>query len=223
MNIAAMLADPATTGPVLLTVKVLAASGFFFLVLGIPLAYFLSRRSGILWDAVNIAATLPLVFPPIAVGFVLLLLLGREGPFGPLVQDTVVFAFPGLIIAAFVSGLPLMLRPIQAALQEPEVARLAELSATLGKSEWETAIRVLFPVVRRSVAAGLLLALCRAMGEVGVTLMLGGNIIGKTNTLSLEIYNAVFFGEFERAMVLSAIVGAAATGIFIMLKRWSAL
>lgn len=223
MDIASILTDPATLGPSLLTAKVLGISSVLFLVLGVPLAYFLSRRKGILWDALSIASTLPLVFPPVAMGFVLLLLLGNKGPFAAIFSDYIVFAFPGLVIAAFVAGLPLMLRPIQAALNDPAVSQLAELSATLGKNEWQTAVRVILPVVKKSIGAGMLLALGRAMGEVGMTLMLGGNILGKTNTLSLEIYNAVFYGEFDRALVLSAIVGSVAVVIFIVLKRWSAL
>jgi len=223
MRFTEILCDPATIGPALLTARVLAVSAVLFLLLGVPTAWFVSRKSGWLRNALSIGVTLPLVFPPIAVGFFLLLILGREGPLGWLLGDRVVFSFPGLALAAFIAGLPLMVRPVQAALEAPEVASLAELSETLGKTPTQTALWVLFPAVRRSIAAGLLLALGRAMGEVGMTLLLGGNILGKTNTLSLEIYNAVIFGEFDRALVLSALVGVAAVGVFITLKRWSTL
>jgi len=101
--------------------------------------------------------------------------------------------------------------------------RLAEIARVLGKNEWQVFWLVLLPNVRRSVLSGWFLALGRSLGEVGITLMLGGNIVGKTNTLSLEIYNAVFSGEFERAMVLSAIIGFFSLAIFFMLRRLSAV
>jgi molybdate transport system permease protein len=115
-----------------------------------------------------------------------------------------------------------MVKPVEAALRG-DVNRLAEVSQVLGKSRWQTFWLVLLPNVRRNVVAGWFLALGRSLGEVGITLMLGGNIIGKTNTLSLEIYNAVFSGEFDRAIVLSCIIGVISLLIFLTLKRLSAV
>ena len=166
--------------------------------------------------------TLPLVFPPIATGFVLLMLMGRDGPLGGLTGGGLVFSFAGVVLAAFVAGLPLMVKPVQAALSG-DLAKLAEASAVLGKTETQTFFLVLLPNIKRSVAAGTLLSAGRSLGEVGITLMLGGNVIGKTNTLSLEIYNAVFNGEFDRALVLSLLIGTASAVLFIAMKRWSAL
>ena len=166
--------------------------------------------------------TLPLVFPPIATGFILLMLLGRAGPVGRFLPVDVIFSLPGVILASFVAGLPLMVKPVEAALRG-DVKRLAEISHVLGKNRWQTFWLVLLPNIRRNVAAGWFLALGRSLGEVGITLMLGGNIIGKTNTLSLEIYNAVFSGEFERALVLSAIIGVFSLSIFIALKKLAAV
>ena len=134
----------------------------------------------------------------------------------------VIFSLPGVILASFVAGLPLMVKPVEAALRG-DVKRLAEISHVLGKNRWQTFWLVLLPNIRRNVAAGWFLALGRSLGEVGITLMLGGNIIGKTNTLSLEIYNAVFSGEFERALVLSAIIGVFSLSIFIALKKLAAV
>lgn len=150
------------------------------------------------------------------------MLLGRAGLIGRHLPVDIVFSFPGVVLASFVAGLPLMVKPVVAALRG-DVKQLAEASRVLGKNDWQTFRLVLLPTIRRSVASGWFLALGRSLGEVGITLMLGGNIIGRTNTLSLEIYNAVFSGEFERALVLSTVIGVFSLTIFIALKRLSAV
>lgn len=223
MNLTNILTDTGTLSPLVLSLRVLAVSGCLHLIIGVPIACWLARSKGILREAVDILVTLPLVFPPVATGFGLLLLLGRKGPLGQLLGDGIIFGFPGLVVAAFIAGLPLAVKPVQAALRSAEAKRLTEVAAVLGKSETVIFLRVLLPCAKRSIAAGMLLALGRSLGEVGMTLMLGGNVIGRTNTLSLEIYNAVFNGEFERAAVLSALIGVASIGMFGLLKKWSAV
>ncbi|WP_432738319.1 molybdate ABC transporter permease subunit [Maridesulfovibrio sp. FT414] len=221
MDVAAILTDSATLSPLGLSAKVLTMAGTMQLLIGIPLAFWLSRSKGMLHNFVDTAVTLPLVFPPVATGFVLLLLLGRNGPAATLFGDSIIFGFPGLVVAGFIAGLPLLIKPVQAALKSAEASKLSEVAAVLGKSEPEIFFLVLLPCARRAIMAGLLLALARSLGEVGMTLMLGGNVIGRTNTLSLEIYNAVFNGEFERAAVLSAIIGIASISMFTVLKKIS--
>lgn len=222
MDFLGILTEPQTIGPLRLTVSVLAVSGLLHLLSGILLGYYLTSGKSTLRTMVDFLVTLPLVFPPIATGFILLMLLGRAGLIGRHLPADIVFSFPGVVLASFVAGLPLMVKPVVAALQG-DVKRLAEASRVLGKNDWQTFWLVLLPTIKRSVASGWFLALGRSLGEVGITLMLGGNIIGKTNTLSLEIYNAVFSGEFERAFVLSAVIGAFSLSIFIALKRLSAV
>ena len=222
MSFMEMLTEPGTTAPLWLTLKVLAVSGALHLVTGVLLAFYLTSGKSFMRSVADFLITLPLVFPPIAAGFALLLLLGRNGPLGKVIPMDMVFTFPGVVVAAFVAGLPLMVKPLEAALRG-DVVRLAEASRVLGKTEWQTFWLVLLPNVRRNVMAGWFLALGRSLGEVGITLMLGGNIIGRTNTLSLEIYNAVFSGEFERAMVLSCLIGLFSLVIFVALKRLSAV
>lgn len=215
-----ILAQPQTLAPIILTAKTLLSSGVLVLVSGISLGYYLTGPKSMVRSVVDFIVTLPLVFPPIATGFVLLLLLGRSGLIGQAFPVDIVFSFMGVTIASFVAGLPLMVKSVEAALRG-NVRRLEELAHVLGKNSWQTFWLVLLPNIRRNIATGLFLALGRALGEVGITLMLGGNIIGKTNTLSLEIYNAVFSGEFERAIVLSSIIGVFSLLICLMLKRLS--
>ncbi|WP_319777266.1 ABC transporter permease subunit [Maridesulfovibrio sp.] len=221
MDIAAILSDSSTLTPLALSAKVMAVAGVLQLTAGVPLAFWLSRSKGMFHNFVDTAVTLPLVFPPVATGFVLLFLLGRRGPAADLFGDSIIFGFPGLVVAAFIAGLPLLVKPVQAALKSAEAAKLHEVAAVLGKSETTIFLKVLLPCARRAIIAGTLLALARSIGEVGMTLMLGGNVIGRTNTLSLEIYNAVFNGEFERAAVLSSIIGIASITMFTALKKFS--
>ncbi|NDV19879.1 ABC transporter permease subunit [Pseudodesulfovibrio sp. JC047] len=222
MDFFTILLQPQTIGPLCLTLKVMVVSGLLHLICSIFLGYYLTSGKSMLRSIVDFLVTLPLVFPPIATGFILLMLLGRAGLIGQVLPIKIVFSFPGVVIAAFVAGLPLVVKPVEAALRG-NVKPLAEASRILGKNEWQTFWFVLLPNVRRNLAAGWFLALGRSLGEVGITLMLGGNIIGRTNTLSLEIYNAVFSGEFERALVLSSLIGLFSLTIFIALKKLSAV
>jgi len=193
------------------------------LVAGVFLGYLLSLHHWRGREILDVLVTLPLVFPPIATGFALLLLLGRHGPVGQILGRfgvELIFTLPGVVLAAFLAGLPLVVKPIQNAM-ESVAGRLSEVARTLGKTEIEIFFLVLLPNVRTAIATGLILGFGRALGEVGITLMLGGNIAGKTNTLSLEIYNAVFSGDFQRAAVLSILLGGVSLGVFFLLRKLS--
>jgi molybdate transport system permease protein len=189
---------------------------------GLVLGYALSLKSWPGRSVLDALVTLPLVFPPMALGFVLLLLLGRRGPLGAILQSccdmSLVFSVPGVVLAAFVAGLPLVVKPVQTALESLS-ARLGEVARTLGRREWEIALFVLLPNVRRALVTGLVLGLGRSLGEVGITLMLGGNIVGRTNTLSLEIYNAVFAADYSRGIVLTGLLAAASLLVFWSMRR----
>jgi len=222
--LAALLADETTRHTLWLTAKVAIAAIALHAGFGLGLGYLLAQPNWRGRNVLDIAVTLPLVFPPMATGFLLLMLLGRRGPVGGPLQQwfgiELVFSFWGLLLAAFVSGLPLVVKPIQAAFENiPK--RLAEAARTLGKTEAEIFAFVLLPNIRSAIAAGLVLALGRALGEVGITLMLGGNIAGRTVTASLEIYNAVINGDFERAGLLSLILGSVTVVLFSILRRTS--
>lgn len=218
-----VLGDTGVRYALLLSFKVCVLTLGLHAAAGVALAYLLSVRR---WPGrmlLDTLITLPLVFPPIALGFLLLMLFGREGPLGaPLLaccQLSVVFSTSGVVLAAFVAGLPLVVKPVQAAM-EVLSRRLGEVARTLGKREWEILLFVLLPNIRRALATGLLLGLGRSLGEVGITLMLGGNIAGRTNTLSLEIYNAVFAGDYSRGIVLSLILGGISLIVFAVLRRY---
>jgi molybdate transport system permease protein len=179
-----------------------------FIVIGVPISYILSFKKLPFRFILDTLVTLPLIFPPIAVGFFLLLLLGKNGFIGKFFETfnvSFVFSFSGLVIAGFVAGLPLMVKPLQSAI-ELFPKSIKEASYLSGKGKFVTLALIILPSIKKSLFACLIIASARAMGEVGITLMLGGNIIGKTDTISLAIYNAVFDGEHELAMVLSGVL-----------------
>ena len=225
-ELAALLGEPDLVHSLRLTAEVALATLALHLLAGLALGYVLSRPRWLGRGLLDGLVTLPLVFPPVATGFLLLMLCGRHGPLGAWLAGQwgveLVFSFWGVTLAAFVAGLPLVVKPVQAALQGVS-ARLAEAARVLGKGEAEIFLRVLLPNIRGALVAGLALGLGRSLGEVGITLMLGGNIAGRTATLSLEIFNAVGSGEFERAGLLSLLVGLISLALFAVLRRLGAL
>lgn len=218
--------DGCPGAPLLLTFGVVAWSMGLQLVLGTALAWLLARRRFAGRGLLDALVTLPLVFPPIVLGYGLLLLLGRQGWLTqwlpPPLRPEIVFTQTGLVIAAFVAGLPLMAKPAQAAFAGIP-PRLREAAALLGHRPWSVFWRIDVPLARRGVAAGLVLAGGRALGEVGLSLMLGGNIAGRTETLSLAIYNHVMDGNLACANTLSLLLAGIAALAFFVLRRWGAL
>jgi molybdate transport system permease protein len=173
--------------------------------IGIPLAYLLAKRRFWGRTALDLVVTLPLVLPPTVTGYYLIVLLGRRGwlgaPLYALTGWTVAFTWYAAVIAATVMALPLLVRTARAAIEsvDPDLERAA---FTLGRPEWRTALEVTLPLARNGVLAGLVLAFARALGEFGATLMLAGNIPGKTTTVPLAIYSAVQTGEAQEAAML---------------------
>ncbi len=215
------LESPSIVFAVLLTAKTAAAAAILFLLLCPPLAWLLARRKGIVVRALSFATTLPLVFPPIALGYLLLLLLGRNGFVGSIFADmgfSFVFTPAAVYFAAFAAGLPLVVRPLKSAL-ESETLRGIEFAALVhGASPFTVFRQVTMPLVRPHLTAGLLLGLTRACGEVGITMMLGGNISNRTNTLSLEIFNAVSRADFDAATALCLLLTLCTLVVFCLLE-----
>ncbi|MGD9888776.1 MAG: molybdate ABC transporter permease subunit [Halothiobacillaceae bacterium] len=221
MDFNALLA-PASLHAIGLSVKIALISVPLFLGVGLLLAWALTKR-GACTAALDIVVTLPLIFPPIVLGFALLYVVGRHSLVGDALSPFgvhLVFSFWGVLLAAFIAGLPLAVKTMQAAL-EALPANLREASLTLRYGEWATFWGVLVPNIRGAVLTGVLLAFGRSIGEVGITLMLGGNVLGETETVSLAIYNHVMAGEQAEAAVLSIGLGVVATLIFLVLRLTS--
>ena len=191
--------------PLILSIKVILCQGALLVVFGLALAYLLAFYKGKFRAILEMIVTFPLIFPPIATGFLLLYLLGKNGIVGKALNLEIIFSFKALVLAAFIASLPLFVKPVASALGSLSKS-LSEAAYSLGKDKFQTAIFVLFPCVTKSVAAAFILAISRGLGEVGITLILGGNIIGKTDTISLAIYNAVYDGKSDEALVLSLVL-----------------
>jgi molybdate transport system permease protein len=194
-----------TLGALELSIRVAVVATLLNALLGIPLAYLLARRPFRGRAVVDLLVTLPLVLPPTVTGYYLIVLLGRRGWLGaPVYAATgwsVAFTWYAAVIAATVMALPLLVRTARAAIESVD-RELEKAAFTLGRSEWRTALEVTLPLAKNGIVAGLVLAFARALGEFGATLMLAGNIPGKTTTVPLAIYTAVQTGEMGEAVLL---------------------
>lgn len=207
--------------PIALTAKTCAFSMVLLLAVAPPLALWLARARSFAARVTEFVITLPLVFPPIALGYLLLLALGRTSVIGGFLEGSfgirILFSEAGVILAAFIAALPLMVRPIQVAFASEKLKELEETARVCGATPWRTLLFVTLPLARNSIVAGLLLGLARASGEVGITMMLGGNIADRTNTLSLEIFNCVSRGDFDAATGLCVLLAGFAAVVYLLL------
>jgi molybdate transport system permease protein len=191
-------------------------------LVGIPLAYVLAKRRFWGRTVLDVLVTLPLVLPPTVTGYYLIVLFGRRGwvgrPLYELTGWTVAFTWYAAVLAATIMALPLMVRATRAAIEavNPDLERAAFV---LGRSEWQTALEVTLPLARRGIVAGLVLAFARALGEFGATLMLAGNIPGRTATMPLAIYTAVSTGEAAEAQVLVLLLTALSCVVVVLAGR----
>ncbi len=184
--------------PFLLSLKVTSAATLLIFAIGLILALVLARHRFRGQTILETAIHLPLVLPPSVVGYYLLILLGRDGPFAQWFGWNVLFTWPAAVIASTVVGLPLMFQAARAAIANVDPA-LEQAARTLGSSELEVLWRITLPLSRRGVLAGLVLGATRALGEFGATLMVAANIPGKTQTLPLAIYDAVQNSQYDLA------------------------
>lgn len=197
--------------PLSITLWISTISSFLVLCSGIVIAYIFARRDFRGKELAELLVTLPLILPPTVTGYLLVVLIGRNGFLGQLIYNFfgtgIMFTWQAAVIAAYTVSLPLMVRAAQASIEAVD-KELEYAAYILGKSETETALLITLPLAKRGILAGLLLSFARAVGEFGATLMLAGNIPGKTNTMSVSIYSAFQAGnnELAQALVLILIV-----------------
>lgn len=208
--------------PLWLSLRVAFLSTALALAGGLWIAYVLANREFRGKDVLDAAVTLPLVLPPTVLGYYLLVLVGRASPLGKLWEDTfgspLVFTWKAAVLAALLHALPLLVKSARAALES--VDRSYERAArNLGASETKLFFRVSLPLARRSILAATALAFARSLGDFGVTLMVAGNIPGKTQTVAVAIYDAVESGNGAVARVLVLVVSAAALLILTLANR----
>ena len=187
------------------TAWVSALSTLMILPFGLGLAWQLARRQWRGKSVVETLVSLPLVLPPVATGLILLKLLGRRGPAGTFLHDTlnleIIFTWRGVLASLAVMSFPLLVRSARIAFEEVN-PRLEQIAGTLGASAARVFCTITLPLALRGIVGGMLMAFARALGEFGATIMVAGNIPGETSTLSLAIFQSVQLGDDTAAFRL---------------------
>ncbi len=203
--------------PLELSLRVASLATLFSFVAATLMAWLLARKRGPLPALLDALCTLPLVLPPTVLGYYLILLVGRRGVFGHWLSDmgiNLIFSWQGAVVAATVVVFPLIYKSARAALEQVD-PHLENAARTLGSSEWRVFVSVSLPLAWRGIFAGLMLAFARGMGEFGATLMIAGNIPGKTQTLALAIYDAFQAGNDVQAVWLVIITSAVCVSLLM--------
>ena len=191
-----------------LTLRTAALATLLIVPPGLAIAWLLARRSWRGKSLVETTVALPLVMPPVATGLILLELLGRRGPIGGWLHRAlgvdIVFTWRAVVAAMMVMSFPLLVRAARVAFEEVN-PRFEQIARTLGARDWRVFVTITLPLASRGIMSGLLLAFARAIGEFGATILVAGNIPGRTTTLSLAIYDFVQLGRDADAYRLLAV------------------
>lgn len=205
-----------------LSLKVAGWATALNIVLGIGVGFFLARSRFPGRDLLDTFLTLPMVMPPTVLGYYLLVLVGRRSAFGSWLYDTfginLIFTWQGAVIAATVVAFPLVFKPARAAFEAVD-GQLEQAARVLGVSELAIFFRITLPLAWRGILAGVLLAFARALGEFGATLMVAGSIPGRTQTLSIAVYEAVQAGKDDTANMLVVITSIVCVVVLLSASR----
>jgi molybdate transport system permease protein len=208
--------------PLWLSLRVAFVSTGIAFVAGLWLAYILANREFRGKEVLDAAVTLPLVLPPTVLGYYLLVLLAGNSPLGKLWENIfgspLVFTWKAAVVAALLHSLPLLVKSARAALESVDRS-LERAARNLGASEWRLFWRVTLPLARRSILAAVALAFARSLGDFGVTLMVAGNIPGRTQTVAVAIYDAVESGNTALARTLVLVISMIALLILTLANR----
>ncbi len=211
--------------PIWLTLKLAAITTVLLLLIGLPLAWWLSKGRSIFKIIIEAIITMPLVLPPSVLGFYLLIAFSPQHGIGKWLLQAFniqfVFSFQGLVLASVIYSMPFMIGPIKSALQQLPQS-LAQASYTLGKTERQTFIHVLLPNIKPSLLTAIVLTFAHTLGEFGVVLMIGGNIPNVTRVASIAVYDSVENMDYAVAnvysLILFSITFIMVIGVFIFNK-----
>ena len=201
--------------PLWLSLKVSVTATILTVATGLPLAWLLALKRFRGRDLAEAVVVLPLVLPPTVLGYYLLVLISRQGAVGRVLDAAgieLAFTWRAAVLAAAVGSIALVIKSAQAGFESVD-HQLEQAARTLGRSEWSVFWSVTLPLAWRAVLAGAVLAFCRALGEFGITLMVAGNIPGRTQTLPLAIYDRVQAYQMDEANALALI----ALGVVVVL------
>jgi molybdate transport system permease protein len=213
---------------IVLTLELACAATLLLILLGVPLAYWLSSTSFRGRAYIEALTGLPLVLPPSVIGFYLLVAFSPEGAFGRFLNEALnirlVFTFTGLVVASIIYSLPFMVGPVKAGFDSVPRS-LAEASYSLGKSRLETIFRVVLPNMTPALLSGIVLTFAHTLGEFGIVLMIGGNIPGQTRVAAIAIYDEVealhYASANEYSLVLLVIAFVILLGLQAVNRRQS--
>ena len=205
-----------------LSLKVAGCATLIDLVLGVAVGFLLARRRFPGRELLDTLLTLPMVMPPTVLGYYLLVLIGRHGPIGAWLQNTfginLIFTWQGAVIAAAIVIFPLVFKPARAAFEGVD-GQLEQAARVLGVSEMALFFRVTMPLAWRGILAGLLLGFARALGEFGATLMVACSIPGRTQTLSIAVYEAVQAGQDDTANLMVLLTSFVCVAVLLTAGR----
>ena len=208
--------------PLWLSLRVAVVATAIAFASGLTIAYILANGRFRGRDVIDAIVTLPLVLPPTVVGYYLLVLLGRNAWFGKAYEQftgsPLVFTWQGAVVAALLHSAPLLIKTSRAALESVDHS-YERAARSLGASEWRLFWIVTLPLAWRSILAGVALSFARSLGDFGATLMIAGNIPGRTQTVAIAIYDAVESGQGHVARVLVLVVSAIALVILTLANR----
>jgi len=216
-----MFAESLDLLPALLSARVAGLSTLAAVCIGTPLAWVLGRYRFTGRALLENVVLLPLVLPPTVVGYYVLVLVSRRGPVGEVLAAAgfdLAFTWRGAVLAAWIGSFGLFVRAAQAGFELVD-PKLEDAARTLGRSEWGVFWSVTLPLAWRGIAAGTALAFCRAVGEFGITLMVAGNIPGRTQTIPLAIYDAVQGNRMADANALSLLTLAVVALLLLLARR----
>ncbi|MBD7909884.1 MULTISPECIES: molybdate ABC transporter permease subunit [Clostridium] len=209
--------------PLWISIKTAFISTAITFIFGIIISYWMANFKGKLKGILDGILTLPLILPPTVVGFFLLLICGKNGPIGKILElfnTSLIFSWSATILAATVVSFPMMYRTSRAAFEQIDI-NIIFAARTLGLSEFKIFYKIAIPLAMPGIIAGLVLSFARAIGEFGATLMLAGNIPGKTQTMPLAIFFAAESGDMKRAMLWVIVIFLITLLLILLLNYWS--
>ena len=209
--------------PLWISIRTSLLATFITFFIGIGSAYLVANYQGKWKGLIDSLFTLPLVLPPTVIGFFLLLLFGKNGPMGKLLalMDTsIIFTWGATVIAATVVAFPMMYRSARSAFEQIDID-LISAAKTLGLSNWKIFYKIAIPLAWPGIIGGLVLSFARALGEFGATLMIAGNIPGKTQTMPLAIFFEVQAMDYKGAMLWVMTIVAISVVMILILNKWS--
>ncbi|MGL5327801.1 MAG: molybdate ABC transporter permease subunit [Peptostreptococcaceae bacterium] len=209
--------------PLIISLKTAIISTMITFIIGIVVSYLMANYNGRYKGIIDGLLTLPLVLPPTVVGFLLLLIIGKNGLIGQVLlkyDKTIVFSWLATVIASTAVAFPMMYRTTRASFEQID-NNMISAARTLGLSEWKIFYKIAIPLAWPGIIAGIVLSFARSLGEFGATLMIAGNIPGKTQTMPLAVFFAVEGGDMKVAFVWVIIIMMISIIMILILNYWS--